>query len=338
VSQVGSVTTRRKKSARATIRGFLEEARALLALTVAGALLCAVGPPDRPLERVRLVYDRGAGAERCLNDEALRAEVTARLGANVFEEPAERILTVRLGRGRPGSLTAVITLTTSAGEALGKRELSAHGEDCAELAAALALELSIAIDPLGRARAKPPQPPPPSPPAPAPPAAPPPPVPTDVVLGAGAALVAGLSPGAAAAFRVSAELRRPAFAIGIEGLASLPSQVSAGGGQVSASVLAAALVPCARWHWTSGCALIQAGEIDGGSSGLDNPRQAHTPYVAVGARAQLDIPVHPLVTCRVTADLLAQLVQTTLTVGTTPAWTSSPVGGGLALGVAIKLP
>jgi hypothetical protein len=300
---------------------------------VAGALLFATPPPDRPLGRVRLVYDRTAGAERCWNDEALRAEVTARLGTNVFEEPAERILTVRVGRGRPGFLAAVITQTDPSGEALGKRELSAHGEDCAELAPALALELSIAIDPLWKARAKPPDPLPPPPPAP-----PPPRVPTDVVLGAGAAVVVGLSPGAAAAFRVSAELRRPAFAVGMEGLASLPSQVSAGGGQVSASVLAAALVPCARWGWTSGCGLLQAGAIDGGSSGLNNPRQAHTPYVSVGARAQLDIPIHPLVSCRVQANLLAQLVQTTLTVRTTPAWTSPPVGGEFALGVVVMLP
>lgn len=129
-----------------------------------------VEPPALP--RTRLVFAAGAFATSCPSVDELRQGVIARLAADPFAEPAERVLLVTVegdvdAAGAASARRARVELFDSELNALGERVIESD-EGCAELVAAAALAASIAIAP-ERALAAPPPVPPPAPPAPPPP-------------------------------------------------------------------------------------------------------------------------------------------------------------------------
>jgi hypothetical protein len=161
---------------------------------------------------VRLEYARGAGAEHCPEDAAVRSAVVARLGYDPFRDDAQRTVAAAI-EGNKQRLRADVNLRDAAGAVTGTRRLVSDKNDCIELAAAMTLAISIAIDPQSLTRPAPPPPPPtpPAPPTPAPAATPapgstPPAAPTTTSPGAtaapspfGAMPGSGAPPGPAAA-------------------------------------------------------------------------------------------------------------------------------------------
>jgi hypothetical protein len=117
---------------------------------LAGTGLAHAGPPDAA-HTARLSYARGQGAERCPEEETLRAAVAARLGYDPFRPDASQTVTASIRhtptRGGEGALRAEVRLVDVAGAVAGTRQLSAAEDDCADLVASMALAISIAIDP-----------------------------------------------------------------------------------------------------------------------------------------------------------------------------------------------
>lgn len=93
----------------------------------------------------RLVYQRGAGAESCPDEAALRGAVASRVGADPFEDATRPTYSVTIGL-EGERLVGRVVLVDASGLTKGVRELSAEG-DCAELVDGLSLALSLAINP-----------------------------------------------------------------------------------------------------------------------------------------------------------------------------------------------
>src|SRR5204863_2165770 len=117
----------------------------LFALSFALSTLLAT--PARGAPSARLTYVRAVGAEQCVDEEGLRRAVAARLGYDPFF-PWARVTVVAHVRKDVGAYRAEVTLVDEAGVSRGKREITSPGDDCAPLGAALALTISIALDPL----------------------------------------------------------------------------------------------------------------------------------------------------------------------------------------------
>src|SRR6185295_16107305 len=201
------------------------------------------------------------------------------------------------GRG----LRYEVALLDGAGQRGGKRELSTPGGDCGELASAMELAISIAIDPMvvTRAAPAPPHPPtpPPQPPAPPPlPAAPAPAAavaarpasPASLEAGVGVQATVGSAPGPAMGLAAWAGLRWPRVSISVEGRADFAGgtaqSAGAAPGRVEASLLLGGFVPCVHRGAVLACAILAAGALQGTGVGVAEPRKETTLYVAAGAR------------------------------------------------------
>src|SRR5262249_5892581 len=156
------------------------------------------------------------------------------------------------------------------------RRLASHKDDCTELASAVALAISIAIDPLQLSRPAPPprvEPPPACPACPACPpervcaapppcpACPPPPPPLPRALpppsveyrvSAGALLALKSEPAITGGGEVNLGLRWRRVSLALEGRFDAPRAVDLPGGSLGAHVLAAGLVPCVHHYLLSG--------------------------------------------------------------------------------------
>jgi hypothetical protein len=129
--------------------GTIRRASAARSSLIAVALSVSVVAPGlqaaTPPRVVRLVYSLGPGAERCPGQEVIEQQVRSRLGYEPFAADATRAVTASIARARKGSraLRARVELREKADKVDGVR---------AELAAAVAFAISIAIDPLSGTR------------------------------------------------------------------------------------------------------------------------------------------------------------------------------------------
>jgi hypothetical protein len=341
--------------------------RALPLLTI--ALLAGAPASGAPPTTARLVVERSRGAEQCPDEAALQRAVAARLGRDPFRPDAGLLIRVRLDRQR-GGMAAALDVTTSGG-ARGSRTLTSRDASCGELAAAVALALSIIIDPLARPASQPgwdgPEPPELSPP-PAPPfgpASPPSPepkpvaaapaaAPTPVVAAAwptrerGSGIVPELSVGGAAAFGAAptttgsvllqAGLRRGALSVALEGRFDVPVSTSAGSGSVSAGLLMGDVVPCYHRWLLAGCAVFGAGVLRGSGHNLAGARSETSAVGVAGARLIFEWPLGARFGLRAYAEVLGRLRSVSLRVDDASVWTTPPVSGGLGLALAVKFP
>jgi len=134
--------------------------------TLATSPAWAKAPPS-----VRLEYSRAPGAaQACPDEAAVRRAVAALLAFDPFREPAELVVHATLNSAE-GGLAARLEVTTSSNEARGSRQISSRRGDCTELASAMELAISIAINPfllMPKHPEQPAPPPPAKPPAPRP--------------------------------------------------------------------------------------------------------------------------------------------------------------------------
>jgi hypothetical protein len=130
---------------------------------VAASMLALWSSSASALPTARLEYSRGPGAEDCVDAHAVAQAVAARLGYDPFDPGAPDAMRAHIERGA-GRFAAVLALVDRAGNVLAERRLESTG-DCAELVSAVALSMSIVIDPERAAEVTPastpePQPPP----------------------------------------------------------------------------------------------------------------------------------------------------------------------------------
>jgi hypothetical protein len=305
--------------------------------------LAVVSASPKAAEGARIDYLRNPGAESCADENSLRQAVAAHLGYDPFRADAQRILIVRVDK-TPHGWSASLELHDAKGALLGERHLDSSGSDCSELSSALALALSIAIDPLVLSRPKKSTPTPEVPTQVTP--VKPPSTPTSTStsapttpssptffpfadLGLDGSL--GDTPSWAFGAWVGVGLRWADVSLGLEVHATLPSRQAAEGGWVVASLLEATAVPC--WHrsYFGVCSLLSAGTLEGKGEELMGARSVSSPYVALGARLQVAVPREARFAAAVHLDLMVPVVRTTLFVGNEPVWTLSPVALSLGL-------
>jgi hypothetical protein len=309
-----------------------------------------------------LTYSRGAGAADCPEVDVIRAGVAARLGYEPFDDGAPLLVSATVSRNGH-QLEARIEIAGADGKAPAERKLASRQSDCLELASAMELAISIAIDPLAGSRPRPePPPPPPAPPPPAPPPpprvivvrepappptpAPPPPaprVPTVFQVRLGGIGTLGSAPAASVGGTVQASARHGWFSIGLEGRGDMAVTTEfdfngARVGDMETSLVMGALVPCAFRGVLEGCALLSAGQLRASARDLAMAQQVTAPFLAVGARVGLEIPLGSVLTAGAHADVLAPITETVLRVNGQPVWTSPAISGALGLTVGARFP
>jgi hypothetical protein len=331
--------------------------------SVAIACACASAPSLASAQTrasASLEYTVSADASGCPDRAAFIDAVAARLGYVPFYERAERRVHVAIAKGERGYRG---TLTLEGGRTLESRS-------CAELADALAVAAAIGLDPDAIERptvaVRPEQTPSapldasePTESAVAPHAAEAPSPPNGVSARDESASVAPASARAVnvgaivGAFATGGDLPAPSFggSLGFElssrrfravaeGSYAFPATVRIGeGGRGAASVAhAQALVGgCALHARFFGCATAAGGALLARGEGLDRPRDATSPTIAVGVRLGYEHPLSARLALRLQGDVLAPLVKSTVVVDGNPLWTSDGVSGRLSLALRVAL-
>ncbi len=315
---------------------------AALACLVGTLLVATNAAAQTPTPTAVLRYERSDDAAQCPDAQGLRDTVAARLGYDPFRDAAPTTVHATITRNRR-RLRGRVEVTNAAGATVGTREIESSRRDCAEIASAMALAISIVIDPLSLTRPPPPPAPvvPPSPPPPPPPppvvvvepiASPPPPPPppivrrappppsrrpaVEVALGGGVTL--GHTPAATASVAASVALRWNLVSLALEGShAFLSSAELAGVGEVQASLASGRIVPCLNHRFSprfeaSVCGVLALGALSATATSVDLARPAAAFYAAVGARLAGRFALSPLLGLRARVDLLGNVTPVSL--------------------------
>jgi hypothetical protein len=166
----------------------------------------------------RLSWVRGIGAERCVGTIGLEEDVKTRLGYSPFALKSELLIEGAIVRQSSG-FRAELVVRDAQGEILGTRALASRGSDCRSLGEAVAVAITVAINPDAlETRAATVEEVPPEPPSPPPPA--PPSVKpiyeergrVELAFGASVGLLPGVAPGTSLRFRLDLG---PAWEIGV---------------------------------------------------------------------------------------------------------------------------
>lgn len=331
--------------------------RVAVALVVGGTLAVTSRAGASPT--ARLVYVRGEGAETCPDEEALKQAVAARLGYDPFRPFAQPTLFAEVHREK-GRFAGSLKMVDAAGLEQGARKLDEAGDDCAEITGAMALSMSIAIDPRSALEARPApaatSTPPPAAPGPSPddappaPAAPPEtprisPTPLPVAaaparfgVGLGLHGTLGVSPVATVGARITGEIAWSSLSAGLELRADLPATANiagGGGGGVRTWLVAAALVPCWRVAWASMCAVGLLGRLQAETVDVASPTRETFAFAAAGLRFAADFPLAEGLAVRFGGDLLGTITPFVLDVDGQRVY-DSPVVSGLVGATLVK--
>ena len=320
----------------------------------------------------RLIYGRPPDVRDCPDEAALRRAVAERLGYDPFVAQARTTVVAEVFRDG-GILKARAHWMGEDGITRGSRELVSDGNDCKELVSALALAVSIALDPIASTGAPPPSPEVAVPvdagsapgsddvdPAPTPisvtpvahesrsaAADAPPPRRRDapqhawgLAVGARGFVQTGLLPAAGAGIAAFARFRSAGFwSLALEGQADLPASRNAtdGPGRVEAWSLTASLIPCAHYSVAGLCALGTIGQILSEGSGVTAPRSDSAFYASLGLRALLGWELGQAIGVELHTDLIAPVGRTELTLNSRDVWQAPAVGGAFGAGLRARV-
>lgn len=200
----------------------------LFAATVAIAVLRAgvveAAPPER--KGARIAWVRGIGADRCVGRIALEDDVKARLHYDPFALPPDVQVEGAVVQVPSGGFRAEIVVRDPNGKLLGTRQLGSREADCRALGEAVAVAITVAIDPDAPMTPAKTAEPSPFVEEPRPPPAPPPPPPrargsAAVTGGAAVGIVPSIAPMASLHVRANVTER---FTIGLGGHFIAPSR------------------------------------------------------------------------------------------------------------------
>jgi hypothetical protein len=247
-------------------------------------LLAALATPARaetpPPGHARLVYFVDPTAAGCPTPDEFRGAVDARAGHELFGDPGDVTIDVTLRR-LDATYVATVGLPDTPDARAAIRELRSD-TSCAELATAVALVVSIALDPESVLRAPPPPPPPP-------PAPPPEPARASrtwrALVGGGPRGASGLTPDPTAGLAVSAAAVGDRLAFGAELAGFLSSETRYARGSVSVLPLTFSVLPCGMWAHVELCAIARLGLVRGTGAGFDQDFSVWRAFGAAGLRA-----------------------------------------------------
>jgi hypothetical protein len=289
----------------------------------------------------RLVYRVDPSSSACPGEGLLRDAVAARLGYQPFTDEGPGTITVSLRRAE-GAFRAALEVRDAAGVKLGEKQLSSTAKDCAELAAATALSVSIAIDPLTAMRPPPAAPvlvatdaPPPRPAqasAPAPAA-----TPTPVAFRVGGGLFVGFghTPAVSLGLQVEARLAWERFSLGLDVRPELPRSVAFAGGWVDSTLISFGLSPCAHLGPADACAVVVGGAMHSAGRGFTQAQSVTSPHLLAGLRLGVRLPLGDRWSLRAHAETLARLVSVRLLVDQQEAWASPIFSGSLMMSAVV---
>ena len=318
-----------------------------LAVTVVTAVMLASASAEAA-PSARLVYVREKGAEDCPDEAALRAAIVTRLGYDPFLPEASATLFATISRD-PNVFHGRVKLVDESKVARGARDLD-HPR-CADLVDAMALTMSIAIDPRSLSGPVPSPTPTPTPldvpvpepepvPVLAPPSPPPIPAPDPRPLSHPFAALSptitfGSAPAAAIGLVGSVGLHARPFSLALEARGDLPASAVVPLGTVSTSFLGATLAPCVLRGVATVCLLGTVGRLFAEARGIQNPRTDAALHAFGGARIGISESLTDAVELRANVDLLYAFTPQILQIDSQDAYTLPRVSVQLALGVNI---
>jgi hypothetical protein len=304
----------------------------------------------------RLVYVREGGAERCPEEMELRMAVAARLGRDPFSSGASGAVVAHIA-ARADELLGSVELVDDAGISRGKRELRAGAATCDDMARAVALSISIAVDP-ERALAVDGEDPPPrtgegsapsrphvrsqrrsEPREPSRDRVPSRPEPSEryVSFSAAALSVWGIAPAPAwgGTIRFQRRLGWLAFGAGALAATSLGDQIHAVG-RLDTSLAAAEIEACALRGVLEACAVGLAGATWARAGDVALPRTDVGRFLAAGGRVGFAVPVSPLFGIFAEASLVGVWSPVRATVDGAEVWKAPPFAVALGVGARFR--
>lgn len=305
----------------------------------------------------RLVYMRGPGAESCPDQTTVREAVKKRLGYDPFFPSSDKTIVARIVRDA-NKLRGEVELVDEQGTQAGKREFSAEPDQCQQLVHAMALSISIAIDPNSaetyaqgpkeapaadpaeKQQGSQPEPEaevPPTPvvaPAPAPPAKPAAEsAQTLWSAGLGATFQVGSMPHVAIGATAFAALRMSIWSLSIEGELDAPMTTREKGVELRSYGGALKLVPCGHWKALFACQIsaLRWLAASGSVTGLGGA----APSLALGARLGAELPLNSTFGVLGYGDLLLTALPVQLKSESTELWKTPLFSGGLGIAAAL---
>ena len=333
-----------------------------------GATLIALGLATERLlaaPSARLTYVESTGVSGCPPESELRAAIVARLGDDPFGPAAMRTIRVEVV-AKGADLIGLITLVDDRGIPEGLRRIEGGAGHCAELSAAIALAVSLAINPdlvvsesdagslpaapaeqeKGPRRVAAEQPAKPIPP-PSDETAPEPTRPQERTtlaapwrfgFGAGVAGSVGAAPEPALGAIAFARARRQRLSLALEGRFDAPFAHDVGGASVHSTLWAGLLVPCLHFDAVKGCGLLLAGDVRAGSRGVTQGRVDTGLFLASGLRVGGDWPIVAGLAFFLHLDGLVAVKPVRIVLNGVPVWTAPPLSAALAIGAIWEIP
>jgi hypothetical protein len=323
------------------------------AIAAAGASSGVAAPSSTT---VSFQYEAPDPGGRCPASKTMENAIAARLGFFPFDERGTVLVRATI-RSEAQELIGVVEMTDQSGKVVGRRVLRSSSSDCEGLTEAMAVAISVALEPLAL---RPPESPRSSAPAsftpaPAPPSssassAPGPVEPARVPplrnphaepiepprlhASLGAMTTTGTTPGTALGVTGQVGIRRSSWSAALEGRAELVTVTHVDDSEVHTSLVSGWLVPCWQGSPWMACAIAGAGSLRVEGKEVDEPKRDQAFYAALGGRVGAEIPVYGSMFLRLHGDLAMALTRTTFFLSDQARWSSSPVhlGAGLALG------
>ena len=326
------------------------------ALQVLVAAGCTFASAAHAAPSARLVYLRNPGAESCPDEAMVRSAVAARLGYDPFLAHATATMFVELSKDAK-AFRARVKLVDDQNLVRGTRELDAKGR-CDELVDAMALSMSIAIDPDSLARA--PAQPPPDPPRETPPPveAPPPSASTpvakpatplarplaprtpgervhlDASVGPAVWFLAAPAPNASGLLALA--MRSRWASLGLEARYDLAASKTSKRAVVSTASVFGALAPCVHWRVLAGCVVWALGRIRAESANVTAPGADSNLHSVLGPSVRAALPVAGPLSLWARADALFALTPQHVQLSGSNVYALPAVSIGLAAGVGVR--
>jgi len=294
---------------------------------------CCLAPPlalAQPTLRVLLEYETDPALD-CPSASQLSADISGQLGYDPFTSDASeqrlRVGIIKVADGAEAQIEWIDRRRRSEGE----RRLASGGGDCADLARSLAFALAVQIQLHASAAAPAEAPskevvPPPRLAPKHPPPAPAPAKPQRLVLvGAGALLRHGFTPGVSPGLRVFGALLQEGWSLELSGHATLPSELQRPDGTgFTAHELAANVAPCVRLAIVGGCAVGTLNVLQVRGRGVDRVGTPASASGGVGARLQLIWPALERLGLVVQAESLVILGPRDVVLNEATVWSTAP--------------
>ena len=280
-------------------------------------------------------YKRLLPESQCLDGAAVQDTVSAKLGYDPWREEAPLHIDAMISVAED-VLTANIRFMEEDGTLLGERVIRSKDNNCYELMNAMALAISIAIDPLSVSGLpekneeviapiqmvddNEPEP------VTETPMAPPrekekPPEETagpsserywNLSLHLGGFVSWRSGPSVTGGVDGGLRIKWKRFSFAVAGRFDLPSTIEVNPGKVRTSQFMGQCVSCVHYSYATACGLFSGGVLKAEGEGLENSKRDILPSLWAGARLGAEIPVGSVVILRPYVDFLAALVRNSL--------------------------